>query len=616
MKFFASYGGTNQMFGTTVVNNDKFKNQEIGTNIFSLDFTCFNYIPSAIVVQKDNEIIYVNEALLKIFQCDYAWIFGRSIFELIEEQKDKEVNKSIQEALSIEDGEYIIKNTIGNKIYVELKCRDEKFGDSIYLFVSIRDISNERKKYETIINQRDRNNDILEKLLFNMCIAVDRNFEKVKKEEFRLEVEGFEDVKEILTTVRDISKKKQLEIELHESRELYKSLVDILPIGISIHDGKTFSFVSDTYAKIFGYDNADELIGRTLARIENHEFQKIVDERLKSLLEYNISLPPMDYRFVTKQGNLIDVEIISARFSHNQKVSIISTVRDITERKKAEENKLLLEKTLAYDRLKTEFFSNISHELITPLNILFSSLQLIELYVADDKNPKITDIMKYSNVMKQNCYRLLRLINNLLDITKIDSGYYRLDFRNHNIVKIVEDITQSVAAYIEGKNIQIIFDTDVEEKIVGCDEDKIEKVVLSLLSNAVKFTKPGGVIDVTVKDLGDKVKISVKDTGIGIPRDKLNSIFERFIQVDKSLSRISEGAGIGLSLARALIKMHGGTISVRSKYGVFTQFDIILPSKNIEDENAISNSNQYIDKLIVNKDKYERVNVEFSDIYI
>jgi PAS domain S-box-containing protein len=575
MKFFESYGGTNQMFGKTDVNNDKFMCQDINGNIFSLDFTCFNYMPSAIVVQKDNEIIYVNEVLVNILQCDYEWIYGRSIFELIEEQKEKEVNKTIEEVLSIEDGKYIIRNPIGNEIYVELKCKDEKLGDSIYLFVSLRDISNEKREYEAIKNQ-----------------------------------------KEILTSVRDVSNKKQLEMELHESRELYKSLVDILPIGISIHDTKTFSFVSDTYAKIFGYDSADELIGRTLARIENHEFQKIVDKRLNSLLKHNISLPPMDYRFVTKQGNLIDVEIISARFSHNQKVSIISTVRDITERKKAEENKLLLEKTLAYDRLKSEFFSNMSHELITPLNILLSSLQLIELYVADAKNPKITDIMKYSKVMKQNCYRLLRLINNLLDITKIDSGYYRLDFRHHNIVKIVEDITQSVAAYIKEKNIQIIFDTDVEEKIIGCDEDKIEKVVLSLLSNAVKFTKSGGVIAVTVKDLGDKVKISVKDSGIGIPRDKLNSIFERFIQVDKSLSRITEGAGIGLSLARALIKMHGGTISVRSEYGVFTQFDIILPSKNIEDENSLSNSNQYIDKLIVNKDKYERVNVEFSDIYI
>ncbi|GFZ29486.1 hypothetical protein CSC2_00120 [Clostridium zeae] len=539
------------MFDTTTVDNIKSKDKERSNKILDLDFTCFDFIPSAILVQKDNEIVYVNESLLKIMECDYEWIMGKSVYKLFEEENNI-LSTKMKHLFNIEDGEYRIKNSRGNEIEIELKCNDEKFGDSNFIFLNIR----------------------------------------------------------------DISERKQLQAELQESRELYKNLIDILPIGISIHDGKTFSFVSDSYIKILGYDSPNELVGQKLAMVADKVFQKVVDERLNSLLANNIMLSPIEYKFVTKQGDLIDVEVISVRFSYNQKVNIISTVRDITEKKKAEENKKLLERTLEYDRLKTEFFSNISHELRTPLNILLSSLQLIELYVVDDSNPKIMDIRKYIKVMKQNCYRLLRLINNLLDITKIDSGYYGLDLHNHNIVKIVEDMTQSVASYMEEKNIQIIFDTDVEEKMIGCDKDKIEKVVLSLLSNAVKFTKPGGTIDVSVHDLRDRVKISVKDTGIGIPKDKLGLIFERFIQVDKSLSRISEGAGIGLSLANDLIKMHGGTISVTSEYGIFTQFDILIPLKKVENENVMSNSDQYLDRWIDKKDKAEMVNIEFSDIYI
>lgn len=665
------------MFETTAVDKIKLEYEEKSNKIFNLDFNCFNYIPSAIVVQKDNEIVYVNEPLLKIMECDYQWILGKSIYKLLEEENDKAFINQMKKQLTLADGEYKIKNPKGNEIYIELKCKDKISEDSTVLFIDIRDISNEKIKYEAIKNRGDRYNDILENLPVSIYITVDGKFEKINKEGLRLlGIEDFEDIKgksmmsythpddinhiknrkdilynklkavyfeeqkvirkdnEILTveaasfpytvkgskgvvtTIRDISERKRLEVELHESRELYKSLIDILPIGISIHDGKTFSFVSDSYLKILGYDSPNELVGKKLTKIADNAFQKVVDKRLNSLLEHNIILSPIEYKFITKQGNLIDVEVISVRFSHNQKVNIISTVRDITEKKKAEENKLLLEKTLEYDRLKTEFFSNISHELRTPLNILLGSLQLIELYVGDDTTPKIMDIKKYSNVMKQNCYRLLRLINNLLDITKIDSGYYGLNFHNHNIVKIVEDITQSVASYMKGKDIQIIFDTDIEEKIIGCDEDKIEKVILSLLSNAVKFTKPGGTIEVGVQDLGDKVRISVKDTGIGIPKDKLGLIFERFIQVDKSLSRISEGTGIGLSLAKALIKMHGGTISVTSEYGKSTQFDIILPLKSIENENVMLNSDQYLDRWIANKDKDEMVNIEFSDIYI
>ena len=189
----------------------------------------------------------------------------------------------------------------------------------------------------------------------------------------------------------------------------------------------------------------------------------------------------------------------------------------------------------------------MSHELKTPLNIIFSTAQLFSLYINKDENLNNVDkLNNYTNTIKQNCYRLLRLVNNLIDITKIDSGFMELNLKNQNIVEVAEEITLSTAEYVQGMSRTIIFDTDIEEKIMAFDEEKMERILLNLISNATKFTKPGDTIEVGVYDKDNHVIISVKDNGIGIPEDKLSQIFERFKQVDPLLSRSHEGSGIGL----------------------------------------------------------------------
>jgi signal transduction histidine kinase len=150
----------------------------------------------------------------------------------------------------------------------------------------------------------------------------------------------------------------------------------------------------------------------------------------------------------------------------------------------------------------------------------------------------------------------------------------------------------------------------VEEKIIACDPEKIERIMLNLLSNAVKFSKSGGRIEVNLYNKDEKVLISVKDNGIGIPEDKLGVIFERFRQVDKSLTRNHEGSGIGLSLAKSLVEMHGGTIFVKSEIGKGAEFVVELPTAVLLKEEprcSAGNSGK--------KDNFEKVSIEFSDIY-
>lgn len=279
--------------------------------------------------------------------------------------------------------------------------------------------------------------------------------------------------------------------------------------------------------------------------------------------------------------------------------------------KTVEERTKSLNESIKYEEMRTEFFANISHELRTPLNVIFGGHQMMEVLLQNNLPEKNGDkIEKYMGIIRQNCYRLVRLINNLIDITKIDSGYFQVDLVNADIVNVVESITLSVAEYIESKGINLIFDTFVEEKVIACDPDKIERIVLNLLSNAIKFTNPGGNISVIMYEKGDKVIISIKDDGIGIPEEKQDAIFERFIQVDKSLSRNREGSGIGLSIVKALVEMHGGLISLNSKLGKGSEFLIELPcmllDKEVIDLLNFNNSNS---------NKIERIMIEFSDIY-
>ena len=227
----------------------------------------------------------------------------------------------------------------------------------------------------------------------------------------------------------------------------------------------------------------------------------------------------------------------------------------------------------------------------------------------ENNNIKLENLKKYSNYIRQNAYRLLRLVNNLIDINKMDMGAYNLRCSNQNIVNIIEDITLSVADYTKNNNINLVFDTDKEEIITYCDPDKIERIMLNILSNAIKYTPENGLIHVTINSDPEEISVLIKDSGVGIPSEKLNTVFDRFEQVDVSLNRKCEGSGIGLSIVKNLVHMHGGKIDVNSELGKGSEFIFTIPIKLREENNK---ENYDIDR----KSKHvERCNIEFSDIY-
>jgi len=182
---------------------------------------------------------------------------------------------------------------------------------------------------------------------------------------------------------------------------------------------------------------------------------------------------------------------------------------------------------------------------------------------------------------------------------------------NCNIVYLIEEICQSVIPYSDQKSITLEFDTMEEEIITAVDVDKIERIILNLLSNAIKYTNPGGKISVVVSREGENVNISVQDTGIGIPEDKQKSVFERYQQVDSSLTKGIDGCGLGLSIVKSFVELHGGSIKVKSEPDMGSEFKISLPIKLVEttdcDTSKCVKDNQ---RRII-----EAINIEFSDIY-
>ncbi|GKZ08206.1 hypothetical protein ANS017_07030 [Paraclostridium bifermentans] len=286
---------------------------------------------------------------------------------------------------------------------------------------------------------------------------------------------------------------------------------------------------------------------------------------------------------------------------------ILYTVKKINYQKE-----LIIAKETAENMQKSQsnFISNISHELRTPVAVIMSANQILDINMKKVNNSYSESNLNKTNIIKQNCNRLLRLTNNIIDIAKVDSGFMNLKLKNVDIIFLLESIVTSVIPYADCKNIDIIFDTNCEELTMSVDPDKIERIVLNLISNAIKFSKDNTniYINVNIDEEQNVLEFSVKDTGIGMKSEDLERIFDRFTQVDDIMVRKNEGSGIGLSLVKIFTNMHKGDVIVNSKLGEGSEFIVILPIRFIETEkdddfeiNSYSSSNS-------------KAAVEFSDI--
>lgn len=204
---------------------------------------------------------------------------------------------------------------------------------------------------------------------------------------------------------------------------------------------------------------------------------------------------------------------------------------------------------------------------------------------------------------------MLRLINNIIDASKFDSGCFKMNFINCDVINVIEEITISIAQCEKAESRTIIFDTDTEYLEIKCDPDNIERAILNLLSNTLKFTASDGNISVICSEKEHYLEIRVKDDGVGIPAEFRQRIFDRFVQVDKSFRRNVEGSGIGLSLVKLIIDAHGGQIYLNEEIHKGCEFILTLPKMRMEENKTNVN---YVKSS--QKELNTKVSIELSDI--
>lgn len=248
-------------------------------------------------------------------------------------------------------------------------------------------------------------------------------------------------------------------------------------------------------------------------------------------------------------------------------IYLIEYILNLKRKKNTE--RLLLE---GRKKLQTDFLAIVNHEFRTPINIILNSSNLIKMNISNTEY-----VLNKLDGINNNSYRLYRLISNLLYIMKIENGTEKLKLESINIVEVVEDVVQEVVKYSSKKNIDLIFDTEEEEIITSIDIVAMQRVMLNLLSNSIKFTKSEGKIQVFVAIEDDKVKIKVVDNGIGVKEEYLELMFTKFYQVSPALTRNSEGGGIGLYVVKEIIKLHKGNIEFTSEFNVGSMVTITLP---------------------------------------
>lgn len=390
-------------------------------------------------------------------------------------------------------------------------------------------------------------------------------------------------------------------IGIENRNKMLEIIVDNLPIPIFYKDKHgVYLYCNEAFDELIELDR-DNIIGKKDYDLNiDEERVKMYKDADNKVIKHKVTT--VDELYVERKSGDKYIEITKVPLWDYRKkvIGVIGIVIDLTQKKATE---------IELEKLRLDFFSNLTHEFRTPLNLIFSSVQLIDQSISNIKKGDVNVLIRYLRIIEQNGMRLLKLVNNLIDSTRIDSGCLDYNPQNKDIVAFVENICESVVEFSHSQNIDLIFDTDQEEKIISFDSDKMERIVLNLLSNAIKYNKENGRIDVEIKCNEDYIDINVRDTGVGIPSDKIGDVFEKFKQVDNRLTKISEGSGIGLSIVKSLVALHNGMVDVSSKVGVGTEFKVKIPNKLQRFE-----GNKYLirnESINMNK----KIQIEFSDIY-
>ena len=392
----------------------------------------------------------------------------------------------------------------------------------------------------------------------------------------------------MMGVVTDTTERKRAEDLLHESEERHRKLFDNNPHPIWVYDRETLRFLAVNTAALrqYGY-SSDEFLAMTIKDIRPPEDVPLLLENVRAIHDGEESSGT--WRHQRKDGTVIDVEITSYALTFGGRAAEVIVAVDVTHRKRDEGEKRKFMESLAASnqelelrnrevervtKLKSKFLASMSHELRTPLNAIVGFSDLLAEGTPGDLNDKQK---RFVNHIRQGSEHLLQLINDILDLSKIEAGQLELRCEDFQVKDALPEVLSTIRALAMAKNIQVQHKLEADPAVYA-DRVRFKQILYNLLSNAVKFTPKDGRIDIDCVENGNQVCISVTDTGIGIKAEDQAVVFDEFRQIEGSKGAATEGTGLGLAITKRLVEQQGGNISLQSTPGKGSRFTFTLPS--------------------------------------
>jgi PAS domain S-box-containing protein len=359
--------------------------------------------------------------------------------------------------------------------------------------------------------------------------------------------------------VTDITERKRAEHLLRQSEERYRRLIAVSPYAIVVIRGDRILFANDQAIKLFGAVKADEILSRSVTDLFHPDYHAAIRERIHELVEGRAQVPMLEEKIITLSGRSVDAEVSAARFVDEEGPAILVMLRDISERKRLQEQ---LRKTERIAELGT-VASGMAHEIGTPMNVILGRAEYLMDRVGDEP------IKKGLQTIITQVERITRVMNQLLSFARRKTPERgALDLK-----QVVEDSLEMFHERLTRSQIQLELTLADPCPMVLADADQMSQVMINLVMNAVHAMPEGGTLRVALAPELQMVRLTIADTGHGIPREVIKKIFDPFF----TTKEFGKGTGLGLTVVKGIIEEHQGSIAVESQEGAGTTFTILLP---------------------------------------